>query len=103
LGVVGGDGAYRGFRYAPADVFDGPSVRPGMIASWLCGFLLYEWLATSQHTTEGLGFWTDFLQRLHPLDSQVGASLPSFALAFALASAVSIVGRRVRAPTPAET
>ena len=103
FGVLVADWVHRGFRYTAADVFEGPAIRPGMIGSWLCGFVLYEWLATSQGTTAGLGFWTDFLERLHPLDSQIGASLPSFAVAFALASAVSIVGRRGRAPAPTET
>src|SRR5215216_6806497 len=100
FGVLVADWVQRGLRYTAADIFDAPALRPGMIGAWLCGFLLYEWLATSQGTTAGLGFWTDFLEGLHPLDSQVGASLPSFALAFALASIVSIVGRRVRAPAP---
>jgi hypothetical protein len=68
-----------------------------MIVAWLCGFALYEWLAQSQ----GLGFWTDFLARLHPLHSQIGASLPSFGLAFALASIVSLLARRA-VPAPAE-
>jgi NCS1 family nucleobase:cation symporter-1 len=103
FGVLVADWVQRGLRYTAADIFDAPALRPGMIGAWLCGFLLYEWLATSQGTTAGLGFWTDFLEGLHPLDSQVGASLPSFALAFALASAVSIIGRRARAPAPAET
>jgi hypothetical protein len=61
--------------------------------------MLYEWLAQSQ----GLGFWTDFLAKLHPLHSQIGASLPSFGLAFALASGVSLVARRTGVLAPAET
>jgi nucleobase:cation symporter-1, NCS1 family len=98
FGVLLADWVQRGLHYTPADVFEGPAVRPGMIVSWLAGFMLYEWLAQSQ----GLGFWTDFLARLHPLHSQIGASLPSFALAFALAWAVSIVGRRAGVPRAAE-
>jgi NCS1 family nucleobase:cation symporter-1 len=102
FGVLVADWIQRGMRYTREDVFSGPAFRPGMIASWLCGFMLYEWLAHSQGTTAGLGFWTDFLDRLHPLQSQVGASLPSFALAFALASLVSLLTRRV-VPAPAKT
>jgi NCS1 family nucleobase:cation symporter-1 len=98
FGVLLADWMQRGLHYTPADVFEGPAVRPGMIVSWLAGFMLYEWLAQSQ----GLGFWTDFLARLHPLHSQIGASLPSFALAFALAWAVCLVGRRAGLPRPAE-
>jgi nucleobase:cation symporter-1, NCS1 family len=98
FGVLLADWVQRGLHYTPADVFEGPAVRPGMIVSWLAGFMLYEWLAQSQ----GLGFWTGFLARLHPLHSQIGASLPSFALAFALAWAVSLVGRRAGVPRAAE-
>jgi putative hydroxymethylpyrimidine transporter CytX len=98
FGVLLADWVQRGLHYTPADVFEGPAVRPGMIVSWLAGFMLYEWLAQSQ----GLGFWTDFLGRLHPLHSQIGASLPSFALAFALASAMCLVGRRAGLLRPAD-
>jgi nucleobase:cation symporter-1, NCS1 family len=98
FGVLLADWVQRGLHYTSADVFEGPAVRPGMIVSWLAGFMLYEWLAQSQ----GLGFWTDFLARLHPLHSQIGASLPSFALAFGLAWAVCLVGRRAGLPRPAE-
>jgi nucleobase:cation symporter-1, NCS1 family len=99
FGVLLADWMQRGLHYTTADVFDGPAFRPGMIASWLAGFMLYEWLAQSQ----GLGFWTDFLAKLHPLDSRIGASLPSFGLAFALASGVSLVARRAGVLAPAET
>jgi purine-cytosine permease-like protein len=87
FGVLLADWIQRGRRYTREDIFSGPAVRPGMLGAWLCGFLLYEWLAQSQ----GLGFWTDFLARLHPLHSQIGASLPSFALSFALAYAASML------------
>ena len=72
---------------------DRPVYRPGMIGAWLVGFLFYEWLAQ----TQGLGFWTAFFGRLHPLPMQIGASLPSFALAFGLASLVGLFGRRAAA------
>jgi NCS1 family nucleobase:cation symporter-1 len=95
FGVLLADWIQRGMHYTRDDIFSGPAVRPGMIGAWLCGFLLYEWLAQSL----SLGFWTSFLARLHPLHSQIGASLPSFALSFALAYAVSTVARRaVAAP-----
>jgi nucleobase:cation symporter-1, NCS1 family len=90
FGVLLADWIQRGMSYSREDVFGGPALRPAMIGSWLCGFALYEWLAQSQ----GLGFWTNFLGKLHPLDSQIGASLPSFALSFALASIVGLVARR---------
>jgi putative hydroxymethylpyrimidine transporter CytX len=90
FGVLLADWIQRGMHYTREDVFSGPAVRPAMIGAWLCGFLLYEWLAQSQ----GLGFWSDFLARLHPLHSQIGASLPSFAISFALAFGVSTFARR---------
>ena len=61
-----------------------------MIAAWLAGFLVYEWLAQ----TQGLGFWTDVLARLNPPESSIGASLPSFAVSLALGAAVSLAARR---------
>jgi putative hydroxymethylpyrimidine transporter CytX len=97
FGVLLADWLQRGMHYSRDDIFSGPAVRPGMIGAWLCGFLLYEWLAQSQ----SLGFWTSFLARLHPLHSQIGASLPSFALSFALAYAVSTLARR-GVPAPAK-
>jgi purine-cytosine permease-like protein len=90
FGVLLADWIQRGFHYTHDDVFRGPAFRPAMIGAWLCGFALYEWLAQSL----GLGFWTSFLARLHPLHSQIGASLPSFALSFVLAAAVGVVARR---------
>ncbi len=91
FGVLLADWLRAGMRYTRADVFDGPVARPGMIVAWLAGFMLYEWLAQ----TQGLGFWTDFLGQLHPLHSQIGASLPSFALAFSLALVASLLERAV--------
>jgi hypothetical protein len=74
-------------------VFDGPAWRPGLIGSWLVGFLLYEWLAQ----TQGLGFWSSFLGRLHPPSAGIGASLPGFAVSFTLAFAVARIGSGVHA------
>jgi putative hydroxymethylpyrimidine transporter CytX len=89
FGVLLADWLARGRRYTRADIFEGPAVRPGMILAWLVGFALYEWLAQ----TQGLGFWSDFLARLHPPHSGIGASLPSFACAFALALVAGAVER----------
>jgi putative hydroxymethylpyrimidine transporter CytX len=92
FGVLLADWLLAGAHYDADDVFRAPAVRPAMIGAWLVGFLVYEWLAQ----TEGLGFWSDLLAQLHPLHSAVGASLPSFAIAFALAGAASLVARRAR-------
>ena len=93
FGVLLADWLLCGAHYEPDDIFRGPAFRPGMIVAWLAGFAVYEWLAQ----TQGLGFWTDFLARLSPPTSQVGASLPSFAIAFALGAVVSFAARRTGA------
>jgi nucleobase:cation symporter-1, NCS1 family len=81
FGVLLADWLAAGRHYTRDHIFAGPELRPGMIVSWLLGFVLYEWLAQ----TAGLGFWTRFLAQLHPLHSSIGASIPSFALSFVLA------------------
>ena len=90
FGVLLADWLLNGAHYEPADIFRGPAVRPGMIGAWLAGFPVYEWLAQ----TQGLGFWTDLLAHLSPPESSIGASLPSFGVAFALGAAVSFAARR---------
>jgi NCS1 family nucleobase:cation symporter-1 len=89
FGVLLADWLVAGRHYTREHVFGGPAYRPGMIASWIIGFCLYEWIAQ----TQGLGFWSRFLAHLHPPHGGIGASLPSFAVAFALAAAVTLPGR----------
>ena len=93
FGVLLADWLLNGMHYDADDIFRGPAFRPGMIASWLAGFAVYEWLAQ----TQGLGFWTDFLATLHPPHAQIGASLPSFGVSLALAGLVSFAARRTGA------
>jgi putative hydroxymethylpyrimidine transporter CytX len=90
FGVLLADWLLNGMHYEPDDVFRAPALRPGMIASWLAGFMVYEWLAQ----TQDLGFWTDFLAKLNPPEAGVGASLPGFAVSFLLAAGVSFAARR---------
>ncbi len=108
LGVLLADWILRGARYTAADIFEGPRLRPGLIVAWAAGFVLYEWL----YQPTDLGFWSDWLS--HPLlflgvslplpSYQIGASLPSFALAFVLATIAGSLGsaragaRRSREP-----
>jgi putative hydroxymethylpyrimidine transporter CytX len=89
FGVLLADWLAAGRHYTRAHVFGGPLWRPGMIGAWLVGFGLYEWIAQ----TQGLGFWTRWLSRLHPPHGGIGASLPSFAAAFALALVVARITR----------
>jgi NCS1 family nucleobase:cation symporter-1 len=90
FGVLLADWLASGRHYTRAQIFDGPAWRPGMIASWLVGFALYEWIAQ----TQGLGFWSNLLSHLHPVSGGVGASLPSFAASFVLAAGVGVAARR---------
>lgn len=80
FGVLLADWLVAGRHYTAAHVFDGPAWRPGMIAGWLAGFAVYEWIAQ----TQGLGFWSHFLAQLDPPSGGIGASLPSFAVSFVL-------------------
>ncbi len=92
FGVLLADWLRHGRRYRRADIFDGPAVRPGMIAAWIAGFLFYEWLAQSP----SLGFWTELISRVPPPPRQIGASLPSLALSFGLAWMVGLARPRAR-------
>jgi putative hydroxymethylpyrimidine transporter CytX len=80
LGVLVAHWLLAGAHYTRRDIFEGPLVRPGSIIAWVAGFLLYEWL----YQPADLGFWSDWLDRLPTPSYQIGASLPSFALAFVL-------------------
>ena len=87
FGVLLADWLAAGARYGERDVFAGPSVRWGMLAAWIAGFALYQWL----HPV-GPSWWTDALGDGAGLD--IGATLPSFAVSVALGLAVATLGRR---------
>jgi nucleobase:cation symporter-1, NCS1 family len=80
LGVLVAHWLLNGAHYSERDIFGSPSVRWGPIVAWAAGFLLYEWL----YQPVGLGFWSDLIAELPTPEYQIGASLPSFALAFVL-------------------
>jgi putative hydroxymethylpyrimidine transporter CytX len=88
LGVLVADWLLRGAHYEPSDVFEGPAVRPGPILAWIVGFLVYEWLAQPAD----LGFWTRWLGHLPTPSYAIGASLPSFVVAFLLTAAAVGLG-----------
>ena len=87
LGVLVAHWLQNGAHYSERDIFGSPSVRPGPIVAWAAGFLLYEWL----YQPTGLGFWSDLIAKLPQPGYQVGASLPSFALAFVLTGLFQIL------------
>jgi nucleobase:cation symporter-1, NCS1 family len=88
LGVLVADWTLRGAHYSRADVFDGPAVRPGPIVAWISGFVAYEWLSQPVD----LGFWTRWLSHLPTPSYAVGASLPSFVVAFLLTAVAVRLG-----------
>jgi nucleobase:cation symporter-1, NCS1 family len=91
FGVLLADWLVAGASYGSREIFGAPAVRPGMVAAWLAGFALYQWLLP-----QGPGWWVDLIGRLDPPSLSIGATLPSFALSFAAAAALALVARRAR-------
>jgi nucleobase:cation symporter-1, NCS1 family len=89
FGVLLGHWLVSGRRYEEEDIFDAPAWRPGLIAAWGVGFALYQWLFPT-----GPSGWVDQVERLDPPKWGIGATVPSFLVAFALAAAIAAVGRR---------
>jgi putative hydroxymethylpyrimidine transporter CytX len=95
--VLLADWLAAGRHYLVEAIFDAPAWRPGLIAAWVAGFALYQWLYPT-----GPGWWVDLVERLDPPDWGIGATVPSFLVSFGLASAVAVVSRRSSAgPAPA--
>lgn len=94
--VLLADWLAAGGHYSATDVFDAPAWRPGLVGAWLAGFALYQWLYPT-----GPLWWVDLVAELNPPDWGIGATVPSFLVAFVVAGAVTAVERRVapaRAP-----
>ncbi len=87
FGVLLADWLAAGARYREEQVFTGPSIRWGMLAAWIAGFALYQWL----HPV-GPSWWTDLIGDGAGLG--IGATLPSFVVTLALGLAVATLGRR---------
>jgi nucleobase:cation symporter-1, NCS1 family len=81
FGVLLADWLLAGRRYTRADVFHGPAFRPELIGAWLVGFVVYQWL----HPT-GPSWWIDLVDRANAGELEIGATLPSFLVAFLLAA-----------------
>ncbi|HYX89787.1 MAG TPA: cytosine permease [Gaiellaceae bacterium] len=88
LGVLVADWLLSGAHYSPREIFEGALLRPGSIVAWAVGFLLYEWL----YQPADLGFWTRVLHHLPAPSYQIGASVPSFVVAFLLTGAAAKLG-----------
>lgn len=81
-----------GRHYTEAHVFGTPAWRPGLIAAWLAGFALYQWLYPT-----GPSWWVDVVANLSPPDWGIGATVPSFLVSFGLASVVARFSPRTAA------
>ena len=87
FGVLLADWLAAGTHYSERDVFAAPAARWGMLAVWIAGFAVYQWLHPAGPT-----WWTDGIG--DPPDFGIGATLPSFAVSFALAYAIATLGER---------
>ena len=87
--VLLADWIAAGRHYTAADVFDAPAWRPGLVAAWIAGFALYQWLFPT-----GPGWWVDLVEELDPPAWGIGATVPSFLAAFGIASFVAVLSRR---------
>jgi len=93
--VLLADWLMSGRHYSRDEIFGYDGVRVGLVAAWLAGFCLYQWLYP-----QGPAWWTSVVAHAHPHALPWGgASLPSFAAAFALALLVRPVGRPQAAST----
>jgi nucleobase:cation symporter-1, NCS1 family len=87
--VLLADWLAAGRHYSEHDVFGAPAWRPGLIAAWVAGFALYQWLFPT-----GPAWWVDLVDNLNPPAWGIGATVPSFLVSFALAGVVAVVSRR---------
>jgi NCS1 family nucleobase:cation symporter-1 len=87
--VLLADWLLAGAHYDREDIFDAHAWRPGLIAAWIAGFALYQWLYPT-----GPQWWVDLVGKLQPPSWGIGATVPSFAFAFGLALCIAAVERR---------
>jgi NCS1 family nucleobase:cation symporter-1 len=86
--VLLADWLAAGAHYTADDVFEAPAWRPGLIAAWIGGFALYQWLYPT-----GPSWWVDAVGAFHPPGWGIGATVPSFLVSFGIASVVARVAR----------
>jgi len=87
--VLLADWLAAGRHYSTDDVFAAPAWRPGLVAAWIAGFALYQWLYPS-----GPSWWVDLVGNLSTPDWSIGATVPSFLVAFVVASILAMASRR---------
>lgn len=87
--VLLADWLVAGRHYSAPDIFEAPAWRPGLIAAWLAGFALYQWLYPT-----GPSWWVDAVSELNPPSWGVGSTVPSFVVSFTVALTVASVTRQ---------
>lgn len=87
--VLLADWLVAGAHYTPEDIFEAPMWRPGLIAAWVAGFALYQWLFPT-----GPSWWVELVGNLNPPAWGIGATVPAFLVSFGIASVVAVVSRR---------
>ena len=92
--VLLADWLASGCRYDGRELLDAGPPRVGALVAWAAGFAAYQWLSPT-----GPNWWVDQVQRLDPPSWQIGATLPSFAVSFALALVFAAAARFARAGT----
>jgi putative hydroxymethylpyrimidine transporter CytX len=90
--VLLADWLTAGLHYTESDVFEAPPWRPALVAAWLAGFALYQWLFPT-----GPAWWTDAVANLDPPAWGIGATVPAFLVSFGIAAVVSVLSRRTTA------
>jgi NCS1 family nucleobase:cation symporter-1 len=109
FGVFAADYARVRFRFGERALFERRRVRWGAFAAWALGFAVYHWSAPTgpEAWVRGVrAVFADGLSLPFPLfGSRLGASIPSFAVAFGAAFVFGRVTRRsdassVEAPPP---
>jgi len=88
FGVFAAEYLRSGRRFGPATLFGTPGVRWAAFVPWTLGFAVYHWSSPTgpQPWVDGVRRAFESLSLPFPLlGSRLGASLPSFAVAFALA------------------
>jgi putative hydroxymethylpyrimidine transporter CytX len=89
FGVLLADWLLAGARYGRERVFGAPALRVELVAAWVAGFCLYQWLEPV-----GPEWWTSLVARAQPHALPWGgASLPALAASFALAAVLSWAAR----------
>ena len=66
----------------------GGGLRVGPLVAWVGGFVAFEWL----NQPVDLGFWTRWLGHLPTPSYAIGASIPSFVVAFLLTAVAVRLG-----------